>query len=136
MTKRIWLAGFLLASFLGAGASEFDPKEPISLDLKGARIADVVQTLGAMANLPVLIDPDVEGKVTIRLQDSFDLALEKLSTAAGLLIRIENGRLVASRSLKPLPQAPSLPEEFRNAPRILLSDYHREATNPRRCSFE
>jgi type II secretion system GspD-like secretin len=130
MRKLLGLAALLLASCLSAASSDFDPKEPISLDLKDAKIADVIQTLGAMANLPVLIDPDVEGTVTIRLQEPYDVALERLEKATGVRIRIENGRLVASRSLKPLPQAPPLPEEFRNTPRILLSDYHREASNP------
>jgi hypothetical protein len=128
--KGIWLLGFFLASSLGASAPDFDPREPISLDLKDAKIAEVVQTLGALANLPVVIDPDVEGRVTIQLHCPYDVALEKLSTATGLLIRIESGRLVASRTLKALPDAPLLPEEFRDAPRILLTDYHREATNP------
>jgi len=128
--KGIWLLGLFLASSLGASAPDFDPREPISLDLKDAKIADVIQTLGALANLPVLIDPDVDGKVTIQLHGPYDVALEKLSTATGLRIRIENGRLYASRSLSPPPQAPALPEVFRDAPRILLSDYHREATNP------
>lgn len=129
MNRTTGFLGFFLASFLAAAPAEFDLREPISLDLKDARIADVIQTLGALANLPVLIDPDVEGTVTIRLHEPYDVALERLEKATGVRIRIENGRLVASRSLKPLPQAPPLPEEFRNAPRILLSDYHREASN-------
>lgn len=132
MRKGLLLLGFFLASSLGAAAPDFDPREPISLDLKDAKITEVVQTLGALANLPVLIDPDVDGNVTIQLHGPYDVALEKLSTATGLRIRIENGRLYASRSLRPPPQAPALPEEFRDAPRILLSDYHREATNPPR----
>ena len=69
--------------------------------------------------------------MTIQLHDSYDFALEKLSTATGLLIRIDNGRLIAvSRPFKVPPVAPALPEEFRNARRILLGDYHREASNP------
>lgn len=124
------LLGFFLASSLVAVSSDFNPKEPISLDLKDAKITEVVQTLGALANLPVLIDSDVEGAVTIRLHDPYDVALEKLSTATGLSIRIENGRLVASRGLKVPPAAPLLPNEFRNARRILLTEYHRAASNP------
>lgn len=130
MKKGILLLGFLLASSLVAVSADFDPKEPISLDLKDAKIADVIQTLGALANLPVVVDPDVEGTVTIQLHDPYDVALEKLSAATGVRIVIDNGRLIASRGLKIPPAAPPLPEEFRNARRILLSEYHKAASNP------
>jgi len=128
--KKVWILGLLVASSLAASVPDFDPKEPISLDLKDAKIVEVVQTLGALANLPVRIDPDVDGKVTIQLHDPYDVALEKLSAITGFSIRIENGKLVASRGMKVPPAAPPLPEEFRNAHRILLSEYHRAASNP------
>lgn len=130
MRIGVGFAGFLLAVGVLAGSADFDPREPISLDLKEARIADVVQTLGAIANLPVLIDSDIEGTVTIRLSDRYDVALEKLSDATGLSIRVENGRLVASRGLKVPAEAPLLPDQFRSAPRILLAEYHKAASNP------
>lgn len=123
-------AGLLVAAGLSAGSADFDPKEPIAMDLKDARIADVVQTLGAIANLPVLIDSDVEGTVTIRLNEPYDVALERLSAATGLSIRVENGRLIASRGLKVPAEAPLMPDAFRSAPRILLAEYHKAASNP------
>ena len=130
MRRAAGVGVFLLASRLATASSNFDPKEPIAMDLKDARIADVVQTLGAIANLPVLIDSDVEGTVTIRLNEPYDVALEKLSAATGLSIRVENGKLVASRGLKTPPEAPLMPDAFRNAPRILLADYHKAASSP------
>lgn len=100
------------------------------MDLKDAKVVDVVHTLGAIANLPVILDPDVQGTVTIQLHGPYDVALQELSAATGLSIRIENGRLVVSRGLKAMPATPPLPDEFRNARRIPLSEYHRAASSP------
>ncbi|HEU5250466.1 MAG TPA: hypothetical protein VFW15_10820, partial [Thermoanaerobaculia bacterium] len=50
--------------------------------------------------------------------------------ATGLSIRVENGKLVASRGLKAPPEAPIMPDAFRNAPRILLAEYHKAASSP------
>ena len=52
----------------GASAAAFDPSEKITLDLKDARIADVATTLGALAGLPVYVDPDVDGTVTLQVE--------------------------------------------------------------------
>ncbi|HMA18677.1 MAG TPA: hypothetical protein VKS03_09580 [Thermoanaerobaculia bacterium] len=132
MRKGSILLGALLVSSLSAGSPDFNPKEPISLDLKDAKITDVVQTLGAIANLPVLIDPDVQGTVTIQLHgDPYDVALEKLSAATGLVIRIDNGRLIAvPRPFKVPPEAPLMPDTLRTAPRIPLAEYHKAASDP------
>jgi type II secretory pathway component HofQ len=59
--------------------------EPISLDLKDADIRDVIRTFGALARLNVVVDPEVNGSVTIRLHDvPWDRALEVILRSNGL----------------------------------------------------
>jgi type II secretory pathway component GspD/PulD (secretin) len=51
--------------------------EPISLDLKDADLRDVLLTFSKLARLNVVIDPDVRGSVTVRLENvPWDQALE------------------------------------------------------------
>jgi len=107
-----------------AGAS-FDPK-----DLKDASIADVVTTLGALAGLPVYIDPDVSGKMTIQTEDvPFEFVLKLISGQTGIWVRIENGKLVASRSKDSLFAALTVPERFHDAPRIPVSEVRGAASS-------
>ena len=81
--------------------------------------------------LPVVIEPGIEGKVTIKLENvPFVKILLMLSRDNRIFIRVEDGKLVASRIHEAVVAAPVLPENFREAPRILLADYASAAANP------
>jgi type IV pilus assembly protein PilQ len=59
--------------------------EPISLDLKEADIRDVLLTFSELARLNMMIDPDVRGSVTVRLENvPWDQALEVILKVNGL----------------------------------------------------
>ncbi len=131
--KKLFLLPALLLAVSGwsADSEAFDPKAPVTLDLRDARLTDVITTLGAMANLPVVIEPGIEGKVTIKLEGvPFVKILAMLSRDNGIFVRVEDGKLVASRVREATAAAPALPEKFRVAPRILLADYSSAAANP------
>jgi len=58
---------------------------PISLDLKDADIRDVLLTFSKLARLNMVIDPDVRGSVTVRLENvPWDQALEMILRVNGL----------------------------------------------------
>jgi len=60
-------------------------REPISLDLKDADIRDVLLTFSKLARLNMVIDPDVRGSVTVRLENvPWDQALEMILKVNGL----------------------------------------------------
>jgi type II secretory pathway component HofQ len=59
--------------------------EPISLDLKDADIRDVLLTFSKLARLNMVIDPDVRGSVTLRLENvPWDQALDVILKVNGL----------------------------------------------------
>ncbi len=59
--------------------------DPISLDLKDADIRDVLLTFSKLAKLNMVIDPDVRGSVTVRLENvPWDQALEVILKVNGL----------------------------------------------------
>jgi type IV pilus assembly protein PilQ len=59
--------------------------EPISLDLKDADIRDVLLTFSKLARLNMVIDPDVRGSVTVRLENvPWDQALDVILKSNGL----------------------------------------------------
>ena len=69
---------------LGEPAQRFRG-EPISLDLKDADIRDVLLTFSKLARLNMVIDPDVRGSVTVRLENvPWDQALEVILKVNGL----------------------------------------------------
>lgn len=131
MKTALALAVLLSVAPLSASTTdaEFDHKEKISLDLKDARLTDVVTTLGALANMPVSIDSDVSGTMTIQLVDvPFDKVLKIISGQTGVSVRIENGKLVASRSSQASSAAAvALPDEFHDAPRTRVADVAKSA---------
>jgi type IV pilus assembly protein PilQ len=58
--------------------------EPISLDLKDADIRDVLLTFSRLARLNMVIDPDVRGSVTVRLENvPWDQALDVILKSTG-----------------------------------------------------
>ena len=59
--------------------------EPISLDLKDADVRDVLLTFSRFARLNMVIDTDVRGSVTVRLENvPWDQALEVILKVNGL----------------------------------------------------
>jgi type IV pilus assembly protein PilQ len=65
--------------------------EPISLDLKDADIKDVFRTISELTGLNIVIDPDVRGTVTVRLENvPWDQALELILKQNGLGYILEN----------------------------------------------
>jgi type II secretory pathway component HofQ len=59
--------------------------EPISLDLKDADIRDVLLTFSKLARLNMVIDQEVRGSVTVRLENvPWDQALEVILKVNGL----------------------------------------------------
>ncbi len=135
MKKMSFIAAIVLMALpalpVRASAEALDPKEPVTLELHDAKLTDVITTLGAMANLPVVIEPGLEGKVSIRMQEvPFEKILTILSKDNGISVRIEDGKLVASRAPGTSAAAPPAPDSARRAPRILLSDYARAASDP------
>ena len=129
--KRI-LAILILAGSASLTGLTFDPSEPITLELKDARIADVVITLGALANLPVYVAPDVDVTVTLQVKAvPFEKVLAILSSNTGVFVRIQDGKLVASRSGESLFAAATLPDSFRNAARMGLDEYQKATSSPR-----
>jgi type II secretory pathway component GspD/PulD (secretin) len=59
--------------------------EPISLDLKDADIRDVLLTFAKLTKMNMVIDPEVRGTVTVRLEDvPWDQALEVILKVNGL----------------------------------------------------
>ena len=129
--KRALALSLVLAAAPLCGAvadTAFDPKEKITVELKDAKVADVVATLGALANMPVYIDPDVSGTISIKMEDTpFEAVLKAINASSGLFVRIENGKLVASRSNESLFSAVTLPDRFRDVPRIPVAGVSRTA---------
>lgn len=59
--------------------------EPISLDLKDADIRDVLLTFARLTRMNMVIDPEVKGTVTVRLEDvPWNQALEVILKVNGL----------------------------------------------------
>ncbi len=122
--------GPALSSTAEAGHSDlaaFDPEQHVTLELHDAKISDLVATLGVMSNLPVYVDPDVQGSISIQLHDvPLEKVLQMVSRRSGVWVRVENGKLVASRSTDALFTSASLPPDLAGAPRMLVADYDRE----------
>ena len=68
--------------------------ERISLDLKDADIKDVLKTFAKLGRFSVVIDPEVKGAVTVRLENvPWDQALDVILRVNGLGYVLE-GKLV------------------------------------------
>ncbi len=62
-----------------------DTGEPISLDLKEADIRDVLLTFSKLTRISMVIDPEVKGTVTVRLENvPWDQALDVILKVNGL----------------------------------------------------
>jgi type IV pilus assembly protein PilQ len=70
--------------FLGEEKPRFNG-EPISLDLKDADIKDVLLTFSKLTGMNMVIDPEVKGSVTVRLENvPWDQALDVILKVNGL----------------------------------------------------
>jgi len=89
-TDRQELANTYKSRTVGGGETQYTG-EPISLDLKDADIKDVFRTISELTGLNIVIDPDVRGTVTVRLENvPWDQALELILKQNGLGYIIEN----------------------------------------------
>ncbi len=89
-TDRQELANTYKSRTVGGGETQYTG-EPISLDLKDADIKDVFRTISELTGLNIVIDPDVHGTVTVRLENvPWDQALELILKQNGLGYVIEN----------------------------------------------
>jgi type IV pilus assembly protein PilQ len=84
------LSNIYKSKTVGGGESQYTG-EPISLDLKDADIKDVFRTISELTGLNIVIDPDVRGTVTVRLENvPWDQALELVLKQNGLGYLLEN----------------------------------------------
>ena len=75
--------------------------ERISLDLKDADIRDVLLTFSRLARLNMVIDPEVRGSVTVRLENvPWDQALDVILRANGLGYVLEGNVVAIGRPTK------------------------------------
>jgi len=75
--------------------------DPISLTLKDADIKDVLKTFSALTQLNIVIDPEVNGSVTVELRDvPWDQALDLILRINGLDYLLENNVLRVSTVTK------------------------------------
>lgn len=87
---------------VGGGETQYTG-EPISLDLKDADIKDVFRTISQLTGLNIVIDPDVRGTVTVRLENvPWDQALELILKENGLGYILENNvmRIATTQKLQ------------------------------------
>jgi type IV pilus assembly protein PilQ len=86
-------------STLVMGAKKFGGRR-ISLDLQDADLVNVLRLFGELANLNMILSPDVKGKVTVRLVNiPWDQAMEIILKMNGLGYGIEDNILrIASQS--------------------------------------
>lgn len=126
-TALLVLCTLIASAALGAEAPEFRLEEPISLDLKDAKVTEVITLLGAIAHLPVVIDPAIQGSITIRLKDvPYEAALRRVSEPLGFTLRVEGGKLVAAprrSAAAPESRAAAAAGRLPEGPRIAVKDY-------------
>ncbi len=85
--------------------------ETISLDLKDADLKDVLRTFAELTKTNIAIDPDVNGSVTVRLNDvPWDQALDLILRMNGLGYVLEGRVLRVGRPEKLLSDARGQPE--------------------------
>jgi hypothetical protein len=59
----------------------------------------------------------------------FEDVLKSINSRTGVFVRIENGKLVAARSTASLFATPTLPDRFRNLPRMPVADVRKAMSN-------
>jgi len=84
------LANTYKSKTVGGGETQYTG-EPISLDLKDADIKDVFRTISELTGLNIVIDPEVRGQATVKLDNvPWDQALELILKQNNLGYIIEN----------------------------------------------
>ena len=82
-----------LALALAPGALAASPK--VDLDLVGAEIADVFRALAELGEMNIVLDPAVQGRLTIRLHDlTCEEALKLVAYITGVEYRIVGTSLI------------------------------------------
>ena len=68
--------------------------EPISLNLRDADLRDVLGMFAKLTKIQFVIDPDIQGKVTIAVHDTpWDEALDRIITENGYKWTLEGGKM-------------------------------------------
>ena len=89
-TDRQELANTYKSRTVGGGETQYTG-EPISLDLKDADLKDVFRTISELTGLNIVIDPEVHGQATVKLDNvPWDQALELILKQNNLGYIIEN----------------------------------------------
>lgn len=80
--SAVFLVGFSVTAQQTPGP---DPEARVSLDLKDAKVANVVSLLGAAAGIQTVVDPDVSCALTLKLREArWQQALESSLKACRL----------------------------------------------------
>lgn len=80
--RTILLGGCLVAS--GFNAPELAPPSRVRLEARGREMVDVINLLAKAAGVKVFIHPEVEGRVTVKIEDlPFEEALSLVLSAKG-----------------------------------------------------
>jgi hypothetical protein len=78
-------------------ATPFDPKRPLSLELRDADLREVLAAFAAMAGLRLQIRGELDSKVTVDLHDvPWSDALDRVVHEAGMRWRVDGDQLVVS----------------------------------------
>ena len=100
-----------LALALAPGALAASPK--VDLDLVGAEIADVFRALAELGEMNIVLDPAVQGTLTIRLHDlTCEEALKLVAYTTGVEYRIVGTSLIVTPPGKPSALDPMQVERF------------------------
>jgi len=110
--KRTLAAAFLLLVANVVVGSEPKLDQPISLTLRDAVAADVFKSFGQFLSVDVEIDPEIDGLLTIQLEDvSARTALQASCESLGCEWQLEDGALHLT-AVEPRLEEHSTPKTF------------------------
>ena len=113
LTLALMLSPFISAGSLRSEAKGFSG-EPVSMELIGVSLTDFLRVISHVSGLNILVDPDVEGTLTLNVEKvPWDELLDTVLTSYGL-VRTQQGNLV------------------RISRQETLAEFHREALHNRR----
>lgn len=107
--------------------------EPISLSLRNAEVAEVLRSFAKISGLNLVLDPAVEGKVTVELKDvPWDQALSVILKVHRLGLEVDGQIWTVSPTAAPVPQR--RPDLLRNPDPLPRAVPRRRSTSgtPRR----
>jgi hypothetical protein len=102
--------------------------QPVNLDVHDAPAREVISGLAALHGLTLVVERPAEEamsrRITLRLENAdFGRSLQSIGAAAGVDLRIEGSRLIASLAHEVPPAAPEISERFRDWPRIAAEEH-------------